>query len=84
MVICHFWIIIVKDNENWLLVFKNSDRRGFLALGSYGKIITGPMEGKRWPPWPVCNDVIRGRSESDVTDSLENRSSFSGKDRICQ
>jgi hypothetical protein len=32
MVICHFQIIIVKDNEKWLLVFKNSASRCFLAL----------------------------------------------------
>jgi hypothetical protein len=37
MVICLFWKSIVKDNENWLLVFQNSSRRGFLALGPNGK-----------------------------------------------
>jgi hypothetical protein len=34
MVICHFSISTVKDNENRLLVFKNSARRVFLAIGS--------------------------------------------------
>jgi hypothetical protein len=33
MAICHFSISVEKDNENWLLVLKNSARRGFLALG---------------------------------------------------
>jgi hypothetical protein len=37
VVICYFWVAIVKDNENWLLVFKNNARRGFLAHGSNGK-----------------------------------------------
>jgi hypothetical protein len=35
-----------KDNENWLLVFKKSAKRGFLALGSNGKTILGPREEK--------------------------------------
>jgi hypothetical protein len=30
------------------LVFKNSARRGFLALGSDGKTILGPKEEKGW------------------------------------
>jgi hypothetical protein len=47
-VICHFLISIVKDNENWLLFFKNSARRGFLALGPYGKTILNPREEKSW------------------------------------
>jgi hypothetical protein len=46
MVICHFWISIVKNNANWLLVFKNSARRGFLALESSRKTILGPWEEK--------------------------------------
>jgi hypothetical protein len=42
MVICHFRIGIVKDNENWLLILKNTARRVLLALGSNGKTILGP------------------------------------------
>jgi hypothetical protein len=41
---------IVTDNENWLLVYKNNARRGFLALGSNGKIILDPREEKVGPP----------------------------------
>jgi hypothetical protein len=48
MVICNFRISTVKDNENWLLVFKNSVREGFLAIGANGKTIFGPREGKSW------------------------------------
>jgi hypothetical protein len=44
MVIWHFWISIVKDNKYWLLIFQNSARRGFLALGFNRKIILGPRE----------------------------------------
>jgi hypothetical protein len=40
---------IVKSNGNWLLVFKNSARRGFLALVYNGKIILGPREEKVGP-----------------------------------
>jgi hypothetical protein len=47
MVIRHFWTTVVQDNEKWLLVFKNSARRGFLALGSNVRIILGPREEKR-------------------------------------
>jgi hypothetical protein len=36
-VICHFWIIILKDNEDWLLVFTRSARRGFWPLGPAGE-----------------------------------------------
>jgi hypothetical protein len=39
---------IAEDNENWLLIFKNSARRGFLASGSNGKTILGPREEKSW------------------------------------
>lgn len=49
IVICNFWINTVKDNKNWLLVFKNSAWRGFLALGPYGEIILRPKEKE--PPW---------------------------------
>jgi hypothetical protein len=48
MVICNFWISIVKNNENWLLVLKNSARWGFLSLGSTKKIIFGSSEDKSW------------------------------------
>jgi hypothetical protein len=48
MVICHFRISIVKDNENWLLVFKDSARRGFLALGANEKIFLARGKKKRW------------------------------------
>jgi hypothetical protein len=34
----------VIDNENWLLFFKYSARRGFQALGSNGKTILGPRK----------------------------------------
>jgi hypothetical protein len=47
MVICHFWISIVKDNENWPLDFKNSARSGFLALRYGGKTIFGQEQEKR-------------------------------------
>jgi hypothetical protein len=40
-VICRFWISTVKDNGNWLLVFKNCSRRGFLALPFNSKTIPG-------------------------------------------
>lgn len=41
---------IVKDNENWLLVFKHNVTRGFLDLGSKHK--TSLPEGRRsWTPW---------------------------------
>jgi hypothetical protein len=32
----------VKDNESWLLLFKHSARRSFLALGPSGKTILDP------------------------------------------
>jgi hypothetical protein len=48
MVICIFWISIVKDNKDWLLDFKNSARRGILAFGSNGKTILGPRDEKVW------------------------------------
>jgi hypothetical protein len=35
---CHVWIHIVKDNNSWVLVLKDSARRRFLALDPYGKI----------------------------------------------
>jgi hypothetical protein len=35
-IFCHFVIIIVKYNENWLLVFKNSARKCFWAHRSNG------------------------------------------------
>jgi hypothetical protein len=37
---------IVKDNENWQTVFKNSVMMGFLALGSSGTTILDPREEK--------------------------------------
>jgi hypothetical protein len=46
MLICRFWVSIVKDNENWPLVLKNSARRGFLALGSNGKTYSWPKGRK--------------------------------------
>jgi hypothetical protein len=46
-IIYHLRIRTVKD-KNSLLVFKNSARRSFLALGSNGKTILGPREEKRW------------------------------------
>jgi hypothetical protein len=38
MIICHFWLSIVKNNEHWLLDFKNSVWRGFLVFGSNWKL----------------------------------------------
>jgi hypothetical protein len=39
---------MVKDYDSWILVFKNSAGRGFLALGSIGKTILGPREERSW------------------------------------
>jgi hypothetical protein len=39
---------IVNDNENWLLVFKNSDGRDFLTPSSNGKRNLGSREEKSW------------------------------------
>jgi hypothetical protein len=38
MVICHFGTDIAKENENWLLLLKNSVRGGFLAIESTEKL----------------------------------------------
>jgi hypothetical protein len=57
MVICHFWISTVKDKVNWLLVFKNSARRGFLALRSNGKTILGPREEKSWTTLTYVTEI---------------------------
>jgi hypothetical protein len=35
---------MLKYNEKWLLVFKNSARRCFLALGPNGKIFLAQVE----------------------------------------
>jgi hypothetical protein len=43
IVICHFWVCFVNDNENWLLVFKDSVRRGF-SLG-----LCVQRENYSWP-----------------------------------
>jgi hypothetical protein len=40
----------VKDKENWLLILKNSYRRGFLDLGPSGKTLLGAREEKFRPP----------------------------------
>jgi hypothetical protein len=48
MAICHFCVSIVKDNENWPLLFKSSVTRGFLAFESNGKTILSPREEKSW------------------------------------
>jgi hypothetical protein len=45
MVICHFLKSTVKDNINWLLVFKNSIRMGFLSFGPTRKLFLA--EGKK-------------------------------------
>jgi hypothetical protein len=37
--ICHFWINIVKDNENWILVFKNSAKRSTWHLDAMGSLV---------------------------------------------
>jgi hypothetical protein len=55
--ICLFWISIFRHNEHWLLVFKTSARRDFLALGSNRKTLLGPREEKICPPW--LNLMIR-------------------------
>jgi hypothetical protein len=51
MVICYSWIIIVKENENWLLFLKNSANTGFLAFGSNGKNVLVPLEEKVGPSY---------------------------------
>lgn len=43
-VVCHFWISIVKGNENCLFVLKGSEMRACLALGSNRKATVGPKE----------------------------------------
>jgi hypothetical protein len=53
MVICHFRISIVKDNEKWLYALKYSARMGLLALGSNRKTILGPREEKSWTTLPL-------------------------------
>jgi hypothetical protein len=72
MVICYFWLRDVKDSDNWLLVFIDSARRGFLALESNRKTILGPKEKKSWTTlafpygWSVYRDLKRN-CESDNT-----------------
>jgi hypothetical protein len=39
---------MIKYKENWLLVFKNSARMGFLALRFSGKVILHPGEEEIW------------------------------------
>jgi hypothetical protein len=39
MEICYIWVSFVEDNEDWLVVSKNSSTSGFLAYGSNGKSI---------------------------------------------
>jgi hypothetical protein len=41
-------ISIVKGNENWLLVFRNSARRGSSALQSSRIMIFGLIEYRSW------------------------------------
>lgn len=53
MVTCHLWISIVKDNENWLSVFKTGTRAGFfLAFRSNEKTIFGPSVKRENYYWP--------------------------------
>jgi hypothetical protein len=58
MVICHFCKRIVKDNENWLLLFINSPRWGFLVLWYNGKSILGTRKEKSWITLIYANDII--------------------------
>lgn len=54
---CHFWIIIIKGNENWLLVLKKSATRIFLTPGSNGKTILDTREenfGSSWLTQFMC------------------------------
>jgi hypothetical protein len=46
MILCHFGVDVVTDKEIYLLVFGDGARRGFLTLGSHGKIF-----------WAVGNEV---------------------------
>jgi hypothetical protein len=48
MAIPHFRISIIKDNKNCRLLLKSNSRRGFLDLGSKGRITLGPRKEKRW------------------------------------
>jgi hypothetical protein len=55
MVTCNFRISIIKDKEKWLLIFKNSVRREFLARGSSGKLfLTRGKEKVVGPPRSKC------------------------------
>jgi hypothetical protein len=47
MVIYHFWINIVKENENCILVFENS---AWGVLGTNEKTVLGPREKKKVEP----------------------------------
>jgi hypothetical protein len=67
MVIFHFWISIVKDNENWLLVFKNS-----AMWGGGVSWHLGPMENYSWPKrrktldHPVLRNTVVGKLEPTI------------------
>lgn len=55
MVSCHFGIRIARDKENWLEVFKNNVRKGFLANGSKGK--TNRTKGRKESDSPGLHHV---------------------------
>jgi hypothetical protein len=44
--LCITYEYVVKDKENWVLIFKNIARRGLLSFESNGKNILEPREGK--------------------------------------
>jgi hypothetical protein len=72
MVLFNFLRSIVKDSENWLLVFRNTARRGFLDLGSNRKTILGPREGKSWtthlkPNLVFKHSVLTSRKTQPIT-----------------
>jgi hypothetical protein len=39
---------LLKETEQWLIIFRNIARRGFLSFGSNGKATLGSMEEASW------------------------------------
>jgi hypothetical protein len=53
--------VILKDKEYWLLVFKNSTRRVFLAVGTNVKLFLArrkKMLGQTWSIWTKPDETI--------------------------
>jgi hypothetical protein len=67
MVICHFWLSIVKDNKNWLLVSKNR------LLGPTGKVFLARGKGNVGPRWATSQ---RAQSQQVIVSLLHQN--FSG------